>query len=146
MSRLKVPVVLLDEDLPPPSYAHPGDAALDLRAARDTVVQPGRRAVVPTGIALALPDGYAGFVQARSGRALTEGLAVANAPGLIDSGYRGEVKVVVANLDPSLPIRIGRGERVAQLVVQAVETVDLEVMEELPRSPRGEGGFGSSGA
>ena len=142
---MKVPVRVLDEDLPLPTYARTGDAALDLLAAEDVTLGPRERALVRTGIAVAIPEGYAGFVHARSGRAASEGLAVANAPGLIDSGYRGEIKVIAVNLDPSEPIHIKRGEKVAQLVLQAVESVELEPVIQLPFSERGEGGFGSSG-
>lgn len=123
----------------------PGDAALDLLAREDLTLAPGERAAVPTGVAIALPSGYAGFVQPRSGRALHEGLGVANTPGLIDSGYRGEIKVVVVNLDTEVPVRIKRGEKIAQLVVLRVEDVQLAVMDRLPPSDRGEGGFGSTG-
>ena len=118
---------------------------MDLLAAEDVTLGPGQRSLVRTGVAVAIPEGYAGFVHARSGRAANEGLAVANAPGLIDSGYRGEIKVVAVNLDPSTPIHIKRGEKVAQLVVQAVEQAELEGVSELPPSERGVGGFGSSG-
>ncbi len=141
---MKLPVKRLDEGLPLPSYARDGDAGLDLLAAEDVTLKPGDRTAVPTGIAVAIPPGYAGFVHARSGRALREGLALVNAPGLIDSGYRGEIKVLVTNLDPASPIYIKRGEKVAQLVIQAVEEVELEG-EALPASARGEGGFGSTG-
>jgi dUTP pyrophosphatase len=142
---VRVAAVLLDPDLPLPEYAMPGDAALDLVAREHLTLPPGKRAVVPTGIALALPEGYAGFVQPRSGRALHEGLGVANTPGLIDSGYRGEIKVVVVNLDTDAPIEVRRGEKIAQLVVQKVENIQLDVTDELPPSNRGEGGFGSTG-
>ncbi len=142
---MKIPVRLLDPDLDPPRYAQMGDAGLDLLAAEDYSLAPGARAAIPTGIAVALPAGFAGFVNARSGRALKEGLALANAPGLIDSGYRGEIKVIVVNLDPTSTIDIKRGDKIAQLVVQPVESVELEVVEELPGSERGEGGFGSTG-
>ena len=142
---MRIPVRLLDPDLDAPRYATAGDAGLDLLAAEDISLQPGQRAAVPTGIAVAIPEGYAGFVHARSGRALKEGLALANAPGLIDAGYRGEIKVVVVNLDPASSIDIRRGDKVAQLVVQAVESIELDVVEELPASERGEGGFGSTG-
>ena len=142
---MKVPVRVLDEDLALPTYARTGDAALDLLAAEDVILAAGERALVRTGIAVAIPEGYAGFVHARSGRAASEGLALANAPGLIDSGYRGEIKVIAVNLDPSEPIHIKRGEKVAQLVIQAVESVEIEPVIELPSSERGEGGFGSSG-
>jgi dUTP pyrophosphatase len=142
---MKVPVQLLDPGLPLPRYARVGDAGLDLLAAEDVTLKPGERRAVRTGIAVAIPEGHAGFVHARSGRALNEGLALANAPGVIDAGYRGEVKVIVVNLDPSDAIDIVRGEKIAQLIVQAVETVELELREALPTSERGSGGFGSSG-
>ena len=135
----------LDPDLPLPSYASVGDAGLDLMAAHDITLKPGERALVATGIALAIPDGYAGLVLARSGRAVREGLGLVNAPGLIDSGYRGEVKVAAINLDPSDPIHIARGEKIAQLVVQRIEEAELVESDELPPSGRGEGGFGSTG-
>jgi dUTP pyrophosphatase len=114
-------------------------------AAEDVTLEPGQRAAVPTGVAIALPDGFAGFVLARSGRALHEGLALANAPGLIDSGYRGEIKVIVVNLDLRGRIRLTRGEKIAQLVVQRVEDVTLEIVDDLPSSERADSGFGSSG-
>lgn len=142
---MRIPAVALDPSLPLPTYAMPGDAALDLLARVDVTVSPGERAAVPTGVAIALPPGYAGFVQARSGRALREGLGIANAPGLIDSGYRAEIKVIVVNLDTEVPVRVERGEKIAQLVVQRVENVQLEVTDILPPSDRGEGGFGSTG-
>jgi dUTP pyrophosphatase len=142
---MKLPIHILDEELMPPRYAHSGDAGLDLLASTGLTLKPGERASVPTGVAVAIPAGYAGFVHARSGRALHEGLALANAPGLVDSGYRGELKVVVVNLDPVEPIYIARGEKIAQLVIQPVVNVELETVEELPHSERGSGGFGSTG-
>jgi dUTP pyrophosphatase len=142
---VKLRLKLLDPDLPPPSYAHAGDAGLDLRAAKDVELKPGSRALVPTGVAIALPPGYAGLVLPRSGRALKEGLGLANSPGLIDSGYRGELKVVLVNLDFDTPIHVSRGDKIAQLVMQKVEHVVVEVSEELSSSERGPGGFGSSG-
>jgi dUTP pyrophosphatase len=142
---VRLPVRLLDSSLPLPCYARSGDAGLDLLAAEDVTLRPGERAAVPTGIAVAVPAGYAGFVHARSGRALHEGLALPNAPGLIDSGYRGEVKVLVVNLDIERPISIKRGEKIAQLVIQPVENAVPEPVEELPASERGASGFGSSG-
>jgi dUTP pyrophosphatase len=142
---VRLSVKVLDAGLSLPRYARVGDAGLDLLAAEDVVLEPGARAAVSTGIAVAVPRGYAGFVHARSGRALDEGLALANAPGLIDSGYRGEVKVVVVNLDPARSIFIKRGEKIAQLVLQPVEEARMEVVDELPPSDRGESGFGSSG-
>lgn len=145
MAEIDIAVRQLDPDLPLPSYAHPGDAGLDLLAAEDRSLSPGERAAVPTGIAVAIPEGFAGFVHARSGRALREGLGLANAPGLIDPGYRGEIKVVCVNLDPMEPIHIKRGDRIAQLVVQRVERVQLTARDELQASDRGDGGFGSTG-
>lgn len=142
---MRLPVRILDAELTPPRYARPGDAGLDLLAAEETTLKPGERAAVPTGIAVAIPEGFAGFVHARSGRALHEGLALANAPGLVDSGYRGELKVVVVNLDPFAAVHIARGDKIAQLVIQAVESVELEPVEDLPASERGSGGFGSTG-
>ncbi|HYN35366.1 MAG TPA: dUTP diphosphatase [Actinomycetota bacterium] len=142
---MRIPVRILDPDLPLPRYASPGDAGLDLVAGENVSLGPGQREAVPTGIAVAIPQGYAGFVHARSGRSLKEGLALANAPGLIDSGYRGEIKVILVNLDPSSSIDIRRGDKIAQLVIQAVGQVELEVVDELPETDRGEGGFGSTG-
>jgi dUTP pyrophosphatase len=142
---VKLEIKRLDPDLPLPGYAHPGDAGIDLLSAEDATLKPGERAAVPTGIAVAIPDGFAGFVHARSGRALKEGLALVNAPGLIDSGYRGEIKVIVVNLDPSSDIDIKRGDKIAQLVIQPVETAEVAEVEQLSESVRGEGGFGSTG-
>ena len=142
---MKLRVKRLDPGLPAPGYARPGDAGLDLFAAEATELKPGERAAVPTGISVAIEPGYAGFVQARSGRALKEGLALVNAPGLIDAGFRGEIKVIVVNLDPDEPIHIERGDKVAQLVIQPVVAADLAEVAELPPSDRGEGGFGSTG-
>ena len=142
---LRVPLRRLDPDLPLPAYAHPGDAGADLVAAVDVELEPGQRAVVPTGVAIALPDGYAAFVHPRSGLAAREGLALVNAPGTIDAGYRGEIKVILVNLDPTTPIVLHRGDRIAQLVVQRVEHAVFDVVGELPESVRAEGGFGSTG-
>ena len=142
---MRLQIRRLDPDLPLPSYARSGDAGLDLLAAEDVTLGPGERHAVATGIAVAIPDGYAGFVHARSGRALREGLALANAPGLIDSGYRGEIKVIVVNLDATEKIVIKRAEKIAQLVIQAVERADIQVVDELDGSERGVGGFGSTG-
>jgi dUTP pyrophosphatase len=142
---VRLEVRVLDPGLPVPRYASAGDAGLDLFAAEDASLEPGERAAIPTGIAVAIPEGHAGFVHARSGRALKEGLALVNAPGLIDSGYRGEIKVIVVNLDARSPIDIRRGDKIAQLVVQPVATVDPVMVDELPPSDRGEGGFGSTG-
>lgn len=136
---------LLDPGLPAPRYAHEGDAGADLVTAVDVELAPGERAVVPTGIALALPPGHAGFVHPRSGLAAKHGLTIVNAPGTIDAGYRGEVRVVLLNTDASAPIRLRRGDRIGQLVVQRVEQAVFRTVEELPDSVRGVGGFGSTG-
>ncbi len=144
---LAVKIVRLDPDLPVPGYAKPGDAGIDLLA-RDNVVltRGGGRFLVPTGVAIALPEGYAGFVQPRSGLALNHGITCLNSPGLVDSGYRGELKVLLINTDPDQDHQVHRGERIAQLVVQRVEHVAFEVVDELPvDSERGEGGFGHTG-
>ena len=141
---MKLPIKRLDQGLPVPAYAHEGDAGLDLLASEDVTLRPGDRLAIPTGIAVAIPQGFAGFVHARSGRALKEGLALANAPGLIDSGYRGEIKVIVVNLDPRSDIDIKRGEKIAQLVIQRVESAEVEEVEDLDETVRGEGGFGST--
>ena len=142
---LAVPIVRLDPDLPLPSYAHPGDAGLDLRAREDGVVPPGGgRLLMPTGISIAIPSGYAGFVLPRSGNALNHGLTMANAPGLIDSAYRGEVKLILLNTDPLEPFVVTRGDRLAQLVIQRVEEVHWVVVDSLDGIDRG-GGFGHTG-
>jgi dUTP pyrophosphatase len=142
---LVVPVVRLDPELPLPEYARAGDAGLDVLAREDATLPPaGGRALVPTGIAFALPAGYAGFVQPRSGLALRHGVTCLNSPGLIDSGYRDELKVLLVNLDPTEPYTVRRGERIAQLVVQAVERVSWSVVDALDGDNRG-GGFGSTG-
>jgi dUTP pyrophosphatase len=142
---LPVPIVQLDPDLPLPSYAHPGDAGLDLYAAEGVVLRPGGgRALVPTGISIAIPIGYGGFLLPRSGLALRHGISVVNAPGLIDAAYRGEVKVVLVNTDPKEPYEVHRGDRIAQLVVQAVAEVEWQVRDGHEGLDRG-GGFGHSG-
>lgn len=142
---IDLPVLRLDPDLPLPSYAKAGDAGVDLVARENVTLAPGSRALVPTGIAIALPDGYAAFVQPRSGLAFRHGVTVLNTPGLVDSGYRGELKVCMVNLDPTTPFDIARGERIAQMVVQAVEHVAFVEVEVLDETERGETGFGSSG-
>jgi dUTP pyrophosphatase len=140
-----VPIVRLDPDLPVPTYAHEGDAGLDLRARESVTIAPaGGRALVPTGIAIAIPLGFAGFVLPRSGNALKHGIGLANAPGLIDSAYRGEIKVVLLNTDPDTPFEVQRGDRIAQLVVQRVEAVQWTEVPSLDGLDRG-GGFGHSG-
>lgn len=136
----------LDPSLPLPSYARVGDAGADLVAREDVVLGPrGGRALVPTGVAVAIPDGYAGFVQPRSGLALRHGVTCLNTPGLIDSGYRDELRVVLVNTDPDEPYKVRRGDRIAQLVVQRVEACAFVVVDALPPSERGTGGFGHSG-
>jgi dUTP pyrophosphatase len=145
-NQLVIPVKRLDPGLELPSYARDGDAGLDLRARESVVLAPGGgRMLVATGIAVAIPDGYAGFVQPRSGLAARHGVTCLNTPGLIDAGYRGELKVLLVNTDPSTEVVIERGERIAQLVVQAVMHCDLQVVEELPDTQRGVGGFGHTG-
>ena len=143
---LDVPLVHLDPDLPIPAYAKPGDAGVDLRAREDAVLRAaGGRALVPTGVAIAIPAGYAGFVQPRSGLALQHGVTCLNPPGLVDSGYRGELKVLLVNTDPHEDFVVLRGARIAQLVVQRVEQCAFTAVDELPSSVRGLGGFGSTG-
>ena len=145
VQHVRLNVKRLDPELPLPAYAYEGDAGLDLQSAVSIDVQPGERALVPTGLAIALPDGYAGFVQPRSGLAIKKGLSIVNTPGLIDAHYRGELKVIVINLDAHEPIHIERGNRIAQLVIQRVPVVDLVEVDELDETDRGTGGFGSSG-
>jgi dUTP pyrophosphatase len=141
-----VPVVRLDPNVPQPAYAHPGDAGADLVASEEVTIAPGGgRAVVGTGIALAIPDGYAGFVLPRSGLALRHGITCLNTPGLIDAGYRDEVRIILVNTDPTEPYTVHRGDRIAQLVIQPVERSIFTVVEELSDSARGLGGFGSTG-
>jgi dUTP pyrophosphatase len=141
----ELPVRRLRPDLPLPAYAHPGDAGADLCAAEDVVLPPGGRATVGTGLAVAVPEGFAAFVHPRSGLAARHGITVVNAPGTVDAGYRGEVRVVLLNTDPDEPFTVRRGDRIAQLVVQPVTRVRFVDVAELPPSPRGEGGFGSTG-
>lgn len=128
-----------------PERAHSGDAGFDLRSAVDLVMAPGERALIPTGLAVAIPEGFAGLVQPRSGLAARHGLGLVNAPGLIDAGYRGEIKVIAINLDPREPFEIHRGDKIAQLVVYPVPATTLREVSELPESERGSGGFGSTG-
>ncbi len=142
---LDIALVRLDRDLPPPSYAHPGDAGADLCTTVDVTLAPGERCLVPTGIALAVPEGYVALVHPRSGLAARHGLSILNTPGTVDAGYRGEVKVLLVNLDPREPIELRRGDRVAQLVVQRVEQVRFLEVDVLPTSARGDGGYGSTG-
>lgn len=142
---IDLPIRRLDSTVDLPAYAYEGDAGLDLRASEDVTLHPFERRLVPTGLAIAIPEGYAGFVQPRSGLALREGLSMANTPGLIDAHYRGELKVCAINLDPANDIHIERGERIAQLVIQRVPTVHLVEVDQLDETDRGAGGFGSSG-
>lgn len=142
---MKVLVTRLDPNLPLPTYAKPGDAGADLYSRIDIELSPMQRALVPTGLAIALPPGYAGFIHPRSGRAAKEGLSMVNAPGTIDAGYRGEIQVVLINLDSEKKITIKRGERIAQLVVKEVSQAEFVEVEQLPGTSRGEAGFGSSG-
>lgn len=145
MSDVDVLLLRIDPELPVPEYARPGDAGLDLRTAVDVTLRPGERALVPTGVAVALPDGYAAFVHPRSGLAVRHGVSLVNSPGTVDAGYRGEIQVAVVNLDPVEPVSFTRGDRIAQFVVQRVERVRLHEVDRLPGSARGEGGFGSTG-
>jgi dUTP pyrophosphatase len=146
---VKAPVEILvrrlDPDLPLPAYAHPGDAGADLATTVDVALAPGERATVGTGIALAMPDGYAAFVHPRSGLAHRLGVSIVNAPGTVDAGFRGEIKVVLVNLDLREPVAFRRGDRIAQLVVQRVEQARFHEVERLPGSARGAGGHGSTG-
>ncbi len=135
----------IDPDFELPGYAHPGDAGLDLVTTVDAVLAPGERVLLPTGIAIALPEGYAAFVHPRSGLAVRYGVSLVNAPGTIDAGYRGEISVSLINLDPRDPVTLRRGDRIAQLVIQRVEHAVLHEVAQLPGSDRAEGGFGSSG-
>jgi dUTP pyrophosphatase len=135
----------LDPDLPVPTYAHPGDAGADLVATSDLTLKPGERGLVGTGIAIALQDGYAAFVHPRSGLAAKHGVTLVNAPGTVDAGYRGEIKVCLINLDPDAEFTLRRGDRVAQLVIQRVEKARFVEVDTLPGSARGDGGHGSTG-
>jgi dUTP pyrophosphatase len=144
-SGLTVAVLRLDRDLPLPAYAHPGDAGADLMTTVDVTLRPGERALVPTGIALALPWGYVALVHPRSGLAARHGLSIVNAPGTVDAGYRGEVKVLLVNHDLVEPVELRRGDRIAQLVVQRVEQAVFTEVDALPESARGAGGYGSTG-
>ena len=142
---LDVQLVRLDPDLPPPAYAHPGDAGADLLTTVDVTLAPGERALVPTGVAIALPPGFVALVHPRSGLAARHGLSIVNTPGTVDAGYRGEIKVLLINHDPHHAVTLRRGDRVAQLVVQRFERARFVEVEELPDSVRGAGGYGSTG-
>lgn len=143
---LNVNIKRIDPSVELPSYAYQGDAGLDLRASLTVDIAPFERVLIPTGLAIAIPDGYAGFVQPRSGMALERGFTIVNTPGLIDAHYRGELKIIAVNIDPDRSIHIERGERIAQLVIQAVPNVHLIEVDELDETDRGCGGFGSSGS
>jgi dUTP pyrophosphatase len=143
--KVDILITRLDTGIPLPSYAHPGDAGADLVSTVDLRLEPGERALVPTGIAIALPDGYVGLVHPRSGLAARHGVSVVNAPGTVDAGYRGEVSVLLVNLDPRTAVDLSRGDRIAQLVVQRVEHARFVEVDRLPGSARGEGGYGSTG-
>jgi len=142
---LSVQLKMLDDGLEPPAYAHPGDAGADLRSRIDFSLRPGERILVPTGVALALPHGYVALIHPRSGLATKHGLTIVNAPGTVDAGYRGEIAVTLLNTDSSETLNFKRGDRIAQLVIQRVETAAFDLVDELPESVRGAGGFGSTG-
>jgi dUTP pyrophosphatase len=135
----------IDKDLPVPKYAYAHDAGFDLYSSVDVLLESGERKLIPTGVAVAILEGYAGFVQPRSGLAAKHGISIVNSPGLIDSHYRGEIKVILINLDKDKPFQVRRGDKIAQLIIQKIESVDLEVVDELDETVRGAGGFGSSG-
>ena len=143
--RVEILIQRLDPGLPMPGRAHPGDAGTDLCTTQDVELAPGQRALVSTGIAIALPDGYAGFVHPRSGLAARHGVTIVNAPGTVDAGYRGEIRVTLLNTDPDRPVRFQRGDRIAQLVIQRVAYPVFHEVQTLPGSARGDGGFGSTG-
>ncbi|SEO87441.1 dUTP diphosphatase [Denitrobacterium detoxificans] len=145
MSSLTLPVKVVNDNAVLPETAYEGDAGIDLRSVEDITLQPFERALIHTGICVAIPEGYAGFVLLRSGSAIKQGLSLVNAPGLIDSGYRGELMCIAINLDANEPIHVKVGDRIAQLVIMGVENVSLLVQDELSETQRGEGGFGSSG-
>ena len=145
MPDVEVQITRLSPDVPLPSYAHPGDAGADLVTTVDVHLEPGERVLVPTGVAIALPEGFVALVHPRSGLAARFGVSIVNAPGTVDAGYRGEIKVLLVNLDPREAVRLGRGDRVAQLVVQRVEQARFVEVDRLPGSVRGDGGYGSTG-
>ena len=145
MTHVDVLIQRLDPGIPLPSHAHPGDAGLDLVTTRDATIEPGARALLPTGLAIALPPGHVAWVVPRSGLAVRHGVSLVNAPGTVDAGYRGEIQVIVVNHDAVDPVSFRRGDRIAQMIVQQVPTVRLHEVEQLPGSDRGEAGFGSTG-
>nr|WP_049759094.1 dUTP diphosphatase [Renibacterium salmoninarum] len=142
---LPVQLKMLDAELEAPSYAHPGDAGADLRTRIDLVIAPGERVLAPTGVAIALPEGYVALIHPRSGLATKHGLTIVNSPGTVDAGYRGEIAVTLLNTDQHQSITLSRGDRIAQMVIQRVEYADFVQVDELPDSVRGTGGFGSTG-
>ncbi len=142
---VKINIKLLDKSLPVPGYAHDGDAGLDLYSSIDCILKPYERKLVPTGVKMAIPAGYAGFVQPKSGLAIKKGLSLVNTPGLIDSGYRGEIKVILINLDSRDEIQIKHGDKICQLVIQKIECAEIKITGDLEATKRGEGGFGSTG-
>lgn len=143
--RIPITVHRIDPGLPLPEYAHDGDAGADLRTTVDAVLEPGERTTLPTGLAIALPRGYAAFVHPRSGLAARHGVTIVNAPGTVDAGYRGEIRVTLLNTDAHVPVKLERGDRIAQLVVQRVERAEFVEADALPDTERGAGGFGSTG-
>lgn len=145
MTPVNVYIKLLDPELPAPAYAKPGDAGADLRSRIDFELEPGERALVPTGVAIALPEGYVGLVHPRSGLATKNGITIVNAPGTVDSGYRGELMVTLLNTDKTKSFHVQRGDRIAQLVIQKYEHATFTVVDELEQTERGSSGFGSSG-
>ncbi|MCJ7746005.1 MAG: dUTP diphosphatase [Actinobacteria bacterium] len=142
---LEVKFIKIDPEAPGPEYAHTGDAGCDLTSRINAVLDPGERALVPTGIAVSIPEGFAGFIQPRSGLASRHGVSIVNTPGLIDSHYRGEIKVILVNLDRNEPFRVNRGDKICQLVIQKVEQARFTEVEKLDPTKRGTGGFGSTG-
>jgi len=142
---MKLKIKILDKDIPSPKFAHEGDAGLDLYSTIDYLLKPFERKLVPTGIKVEIPEGYAGFVQPRSGLAINHGISLVNTPGLIDSGYRGEIKAILVNLDPVENFEIRRGDKICQMVIMKVENTQIIFIDELNDSDRGEGGFGSTG-
>lgn len=144
-TTLTVELKLLDEGLETPSYSHSGDAGADLRSTVDCELMPGERRLVPTGVCMSLPFGYVGLIHPRSGLATKHGITIVNAPGTVDAGYRGEIAVTLLNTDVSETFRISRGDRIAQLIIQKVETAEFRIVDELSPSARGSGGFGSTG-
>ncbi len=143
MPNLKIK--LLDNSLPLPKYAHESDAGLDLRSRIDYIIQPFERVLIPTGIKIEIPFGYAGFIQPRSGLAINKGVGILNSPGLIDSGFRGEINVILINLDKNKPFKVKKGDKVCQMIIQKVEKVVINIVDELNDTDRGSNGFGSTG-